>query len=96
MMPYIPVMENVPAGYTWTSEVVATDETGTPVIEYALAEAIKTEKVVVDYPGEDFYALIWYADSQYVADVWQNRKAQSLVKASTIDELVVCIHEQFK
>lgn len=56
-------------------------------INEELAERMKKEKIVADYPGWNFYGTVWYENGKYNCAVMRYRFLQEIISNETFEEL---------
>ena len=81
-------IENVPADYIDTGIMIASDETRLGEIDQAVAQMLLYNRAIADYPGEDFYAYIWFQDKLFVSEVWKEHAIVGLLYNETIEGLI--------
>lgn len=88
-------IQNMPQGYQQSGWAVASDENYPGQIDRQVASIIVANRIIADYPGEDFYAYIWFSEQTWFAEIWKNHRIAGMEIAESIDELVFCIRKYY-
>ena len=94
MSAIIAQINNAPIRFKRTGWAIASDEHEAGKINRQIAAVAAVDEIVVDYPGEDFYAYIWH-DGDWFGEIWKNHMQIGLEMASTIDALISKIRGKF-
>lgn len=57
-------------------------------IDQGIAERLKDETAIADYPAWDFHAQVWFEDGIYYCLIKQYREHIATLEASTLKELM--------
>jgi len=80
-----------PPDYIFSHFVVASDEREPGVINKQIAHIVRWWNYVADYPGEDFYAWVWFEGGKFRADVFIDHQPVGIEEGETIEGLVAKI-----
>lgn len=57
-------------------------------VDATVAEHLRTNQVLAEYPAWNFWAVVWFADGQFHADVQSYGRTVAIISADTPEEIM--------
>lgn len=95
MFIWLAQINHAPINYLQTGWAIASDERRRGEINHEVARAISINPLIADYPGEDFYAYIWFINGWWFGEIWNQGKEVGLEREATIEEIISIISQKY-
>lgn len=86
-------MKEIPNDYKAVSMVIMSNFDHE--IDYTAVTRLQREKVVMDYPGWNFHAQVWFQNEKFYGLVRRYHSHVDTIEADTIEELRNTISDQY-
>ena len=84
-----------PADYVFSHFIFASDKHGLGIINKTVVHIVRWWNYVADYPGEDFYAWIWFQDGKFLADIHKDHQSIGIENGETAENIVIKIATRY-